>query len=558
MNNSFIYKTDRPWPNPRLKRAAIVGHVDEKSARLWFRMAEPGSYVLLIYQALADAQDAIFSGFKAVPYTGMNALPDYVGEINFGVPDYGKDATCVVNVGGLQPGTEYRYAVYGEADGKLRILLGQDHPYRFRTLPSKREPLSFAFYSCHMPFKETIFGNTNVVNMEMWDCLNDVMERHYQQDFRFAIAGGDQVYADGVKSLDIWAYLNKSMHKKAGEVFPSQEEMVSWYRDIYRGYWGFLSLRKAYSRYPTYMIWDDHELGDGWGSHYLNDKKNDELHELMPDFKEKGLERADCLTLLDRMKQAATQVYVEYQHSHNPDTPPGQYDYSIMHQNTAVYFLDGRGKRDINRAKNKILGTAQLARFTAWLENLNPADTRYVFVVSAVPVLHMKPVFVNADESTLADLADLQDDLRDAWEHKLHDVERRALLKALFATAKRGIRVSILSGDVHVSAVFRMVDEESKAVVYQLTSSALTYGKPRLLGWVLGKFVPDTGVSDDGYAFERLVLYTDSNFGVVRVDPHADEVVFQLYAQQQVEHPDADVEARPVTHAVAKIKLDFG
>ena len=558
MSDSFVYKNDRPWPNPRLKRAAIVGHVTDQTARLWFRTAGPGDYALLIYVASADPQDAIYNGFDAVPYAGMATLPNYVGSIDFKVADYSTDSTCVVNVGGLMAETEYRYALFGEEAGIKRILLGHDHPYRFRTLPAMEKPLSFAFYSCHMPYHDSIFGNTNIINMEMWDCLNEVMDRHYAEDFRFLIAGGDQVYVDGVKRLDIWKYLNKAMNKDNGQLGPSVGEMATWYRDIYRGYWGFPSLRKAYSRYPTYMMWDDHELMDGWGSYFLKGGKNDELAEVFPQRKEKDLTRADCLTLLERMKQAAFQVYREYQHSHNPDTPYGQYDYSISHHSTAIYFLDSRSNRDINRASNKILGAQQLARFTAWLENLDPAKTRYLFVLSTVPVLHMKPVFVNADSTTLADLADLQDDLRDSWEHDMHTAERQALLQALFAAAQRGIKISILSGDVHISAVFRMVDEQTKAVIYQLTSSALTYGKPRLLGWILGNTVPDKGTSDDGYQFERLALYTDSNFGLVQVDPVADEVMFQLYGEQRVQHPDGTQEDRPVTHSITKIKLDFG
>ena len=98
-------------------------------------------------------------------------------------------------------------------------------------------------------------------------------------------------------------------------------------------------------------------------------------------------------------------------------------------------------------------------------------------------------------------MANLQDDLRDAWEHKLHDSERKALVEALFEAANRGIKVSILSGDVHAAAVFRMVDEQSGAVVYQLTSSAITYNIPRFLGWILGNTVPDVDRSDDGYRF---------------------------------------------------------
>jgi alkaline phosphatase D len=338
MNASFIYKNDRPWPNPRLKRAAIVGHVTAETAKIWFRTAAPGKYEVLVYSADADPDDQLFHTFKSVPYQGMETLPDFVGRIPLSIPDYGQDSTVVAEIAELQPGTEYRYALYGEEDGKMRILLGQDQPYRFRTMPEQDAPLSFAFNSCHMPYNSTLFGNTEAVGMEMWDCLNEVMERHYAKDFRFLIAGGDQVYVDGVKTLDIWKYLNKTMSRKDGQVYPLKDEMVSWYRDIYRGYWGFPSVRKAFGRFPTYMIWDDHELADGWGSFFLTGGKNDELDEIFTQRKDKKLRRADCLELLDRMKQAAFQVYMEYQHCHNPDTPEGQYDYAIRQQSTSVYY----------------------------------------------------------------------------------------------------------------------------------------------------------------------------------------------------------------------------
>ncbi|HFD79506.1 MAG TPA: alkaline phosphatase family protein [Gammaproteobacteria bacterium] len=557
MEHSFVYKNDRPWPNPRLKRAAIVGHTTADSTRLWFRTAAPGDYELLLYPARADSDDSLFAGFRNVPYD-TDALPVYVRRIPFTVTDYAQDSTHVVDVDGLAPLTEYRYALYGPDGGIGRVLLGQDRPYRFRTLPAEEAALSFAFYSCHMPYKHSIFGGTNVVNMAMWSCFNDVMRRHYAEDLRFVIGGGDQVYVDGVKTLDIWRYLNKVMARTDGELRPSRDEMVSWFRDIYRGYWGFPALREAFSSYPTYMIWDDHELKDGWGSDRFRRRGRDDLdRKIFPARRKKGLSRSDCRELLRRMESAGKQVYREYQHAHNPPTPEGRYDYSFLHASSAFYMLDGRGYRDVNRRSRRILGQAQLRRFTEWLEALDPARTRYLFVVSAVPVLHMKPVFVNSDDTTAAELAEIDDDLRDAWEHSLHDSERRALLAALFAAAARGLRVCILSGDVHTSAVFRMTDEDSGAVLYQLTSSAITYNKPRLLGWLLGNTVPDAGRSDDGYRFERLALYTDSNFSLLRVDPAADRVVFQLYGQQQVGHPEGTREDRPVTHSIARLELDF-
>jgi alkaline phosphatase D len=560
VENSFIFKNDRPWPNPRLKRAAIVGHTTHDSVRLWFRTANPGNFTLLLYPIQSKAaQDVIFNGFKQVPYGQLDELPAAVRKISFTVDDFSHDTTYVQDVNGLTPLTEYAYALCGVDGDDIRILIGQDERHSFRTLPSQERSLSFGFYSCHMPYKVSIFGNTNIVNMEMWECMNEALSRHKEEDLRFLVAGGDQAYVDGVDSLNIWKYLNKVMHKERGKLYPSLEEMVSWYRDIYRGYWGFPAVRRAFASYPTYMIWDDHELADGWGSFELDRNGNkDELDKVFPQRKARKLRRADCFALLDRMRQAAIQVYTEYQHSHNPPSPvDGQYDYAVNHGSTALYFLDTRGYRDINRSKNRILGDEQLSRFCLWLKNLDPQQTRYLFIVSTVPLMHMCSVVANADESTAAKLAGLQDDLRDSWENDLHEEERKALVKALFDTAKRGIKISILSGDVHTSAVFRMVCKQSGAVIYQLTSSAITYNKPRLLGWILGETVPDKGSSKDGYDFERLALYTESNFAMLRIDPSEDEIIFQLYGMQKVQHPDGAEEDRPVTHSIMKQKLQF-
>ena len=557
MDNSFIYRNDRPWPNPRLKRAAIVGHTTDTSARIWFRTSSPGQYTLLLYPSQPEEIDVVFDGFKAVPYTALNDLPAYVRRIQILIENYDHDSTYVTDIEDLNPLTEYLFALHGEEDNKLRILLGQDRPYSFRTLPATQTSHSFAFYSCHLPYKHSIFGGTNVVNMEMWNILNSVAKRHYKDDFRLIIGGGDQVYTDGVKTLDIWKYLNKKMCKVDTELHPSADEMISWYRDIYRGYWGFPAVKEAFSSYPNYMIWDDHELKDGWGSDILSGSGKDDLDEIFPKRKQKKLSRHDCLELLSRMGSAAKRVYEEYQHSHNPDTPTDIYDFSISNDSYSIYFLDGRGYRDVNRRSRRVLGQSQLNRFIGWLDALDPAKTRYLFVVSAVPILHMTPVLVNADDNLAADLANLQDDLRDAWEHKLHDSERKALVNALFKAENRGIRVSVMSGDVHTSAVFRLTEKASGAVIYQLTSSAITYSKPRLLSWLLGNTVLDEGESSDGYSFERLALYTESNFSVVNIDTVSDSVFFQLYGQQSVAHPENEDEDRPMTHSIAKIKLYF-
>ena len=62
------------------------------------------------------------------------------------------------------------------------------------------------------------------------------------------------------------------------------------------------------------------------------------------------------------------------------------------------------------------------------------------------------------------DVGNLTDDLKDAWEHPLHDEERKSLMRVLFQAAARGIKVAILSGDVHVSAAFKISDGEGNSI----------------------------------------------------------------------------------------------
>jgi alkaline phosphatase D len=539
----------------------IVGHTTATTAKIWVRAWRPGDFSLLYYPTNMAGADEFRQQLRKVPFD-VAQLPTGVMQTPFNIADFSSDTISVQTLIGLFPFTDYSYALYGiDTSNNRRILLGQDGgsdklAYSFRTLSDEAmRPISFGFYSCHMPYSESIFGSLQIENMEMWDSLVTTLRRHRERNqLAFLIGGGDQVYVDGIDSLSIWNYLNSCLKKNPG-VIPNKEAMLSWYRDIYRGYWGFPQLKKAFSQCPTYMLWDDHEFGDGWGSFFLKENsKKDEMDEIFPDWKKKGLTYQDCTNILQTMGECAKQVYWEYQHSHNPDNG-ALFDYSLSVNGTALYFLDGRGYRDVNRDAYRILGKDQLDRFSAWLVALDPLTTPFVFIVSAVPLMHLSSTIVNADNAAV-DAANLEDDLRDAWEHYLHDVERKKLVDMLFDAASRGLKVSILSGDVHVSAAFRMTDEHGNAI-YQLTSSAITYNVPLPMGWILGAGVEDTGTSSDGYSFKRLALYTGRNYAMICVDPEAGTADFQLYSSQKVSHPSGEKDDQPVTHAMVKVELTF-
>ncbi len=45
---SFYDKEPRPWPNPLLTSASIVGHITDTTCRLWIRVFQPSKYWLVV------------------------------------------------------------------------------------------------------------------------------------------------------------------------------------------------------------------------------------------------------------------------------------------------------------------------------------------------------------------------------------------------------------------------------------------------------------------------------------------------------------------------------
>ncbi|MFQ5685112.1 MAG: alkaline phosphatase D family protein [Candidatus Scalindua sp.] len=268
----------------------------------------------------------------------------------------------------------------------------------------------------------------------------------------------------------------------------------------------------------------------------------------------------DGKEILDRMECAVKQAYREYQHSHNPKTnyDDGVWDYGFYYGGCAFYILDGRGHRDINRSSYRILGEEQFERFKNWMESEETEKKQFLFVLAAVPVFHLRTSVANKDKAVFAKITKIGDDLRDSWEHDLQDEERNKLCSLLFAASARGQKVSILSGDVHMAAAYKIKNSYGN-IIYQLTSSAITYHTTLLSGWILGKTaLPEEGTLEGGLSFERLGIWTQSNFSILRVWPDEGKVEFHLYTAQSMKPMEGCLdEEEPLAHSLPKIVLDF-
>jgi alkaline phosphatase D len=584
-SKDFFYGLDEnPYPNGYFKRMSIVGETTQNSAKLWFRTGGPGDYIVLLYK-VPQHKDERFAAFSHFPFD--TTMHQWDQEISFSITDRSDDYTTVVMVENLDPDVLYGYALFSNTNTATgEILLGKKRKHTFRTLPEDlNTPFSFGLYSCHMPYKDKnrFFSDQtpDIRNANLWNFMHDALVTHRNREdlrLRFLIGGGDQVYCDGVESINIWKFLNKKIKKKKDghPNYPSQEAMLSWFRSIYRGYWNFNPLQQIFANTPTYMMWDDHELCDGFGSYRHDALKEDigEYAKLLPNLKKRHYTYEESMQVIKDMEWAAKKAYYEYQHSHNPDTSgekesddimKRQWDYSVDQGHTALYFLDGRGNRDFMRPDYKVHGKEQIDRLETWINNMiSDESKKFLFISIAVPVFHLKPYVPQLGDRFFGRLLKLQDDLRDSLEHDAHTDERDKLCELLFKAAAHGKKVCILSGDVHMGASYKIRKKETGAVIYQLTSSAITYNVHKYVGKVLGKIVmPEQGyIKGTDYTFERVVTpLPEGNFSIIQIKPDEEKVIFRLYTERYF--PGSEDEegvvagVSPVINSIQPVELDF-
>src|SRR3712207_6109142 len=80
------------------------------------------------------------------------------------------------------------------------------------------------------------------------------------RDARFLALIGDQIYSDGVEPIDVRDRMRKLRPP------PSEEQLREAYRWIYRGSFNVPDFRHLLEAQPTLMVWDDHDIAEGWGA----------------------------------------------------------------------------------------------------------------------------------------------------------------------------------------------------------------------------------------------------------------------------------------------------
>ena len=335
----------------------------------------------------------------------------------------------------------------------------------------------------------------------MWQRMAD---EHEEERFHYLLMGGDQLYADSIwdevdvlRDLEmkivgrrfrrlrgIWNKLTgRSVSKAVAEYrIPSEEregfeeQLARFYEQLYVDAWSDQATSYMLSSVPTVMMWDDHDIFDGWGSH------SDEL------------QRAEVFATIFRVARRYFEIFqVRTDLNRSLFTKSVSTHHYSMHvtlRSVEVFVLDNRS----SRTQYQIMADEQYEDLKtelatpksgdALFANASNAREKVLCFVIPVPVAHLD--YASRAEGLLNQLAQsdfrrtVSDDAIDHWDHAYHKEEQKRLLDLVFDAARKHTPyyVCLVSGDVHTAGAATITHDESNDKVTQLISSGIAHAPP--------------------------------------------------------------------------------
>ncbi|KAK0669434.1 hypothetical protein QBC41DRAFT_249989 [Cercophora samala] len=374
-------------------------------------------------------------------------------------------------------------------------------------VPAITESMRIMFHSCN--------GFSVGTDEEAYSgaCLwKDVMRKHEERPFHVMIGGGDQIYNDGIRvqgPLKKWTAIGNPK-KRREYPFPEslREECDDYYLKNYIRWYGIEPFAAANGQIPQINIWDDHDIIDGFGS-YVNDFMKCAVfrgiggvahkyyllfqHHLAPPPSTYTSDAIHAAGGEEGQGIDPNQFMTAYVHPRITEsgyingTKPGPYVaehshnlYARLGARIAFVGIDARTERTRHQINYPETYDAIFARlkeeFTAaansdqplkhlilllgvpiayprltWLENIFSSP-----VIAPIKLLNRRVGLGGSFFNSFDGSVDLLDDLDDHYTARTHKKERNRLIERFQALAAEfSIRVTILSGDVHLAALGR-------------------------------------------------------------------------------------------------------
>lgn len=356
-------------------------------------------------------------------------------------------------------------------------------------VPAKDAAPVMAYASCNGFSSLKLMKNTKVPNAQ-WAALN---KKHQTSPLHLLLLGGDQIYFDSMweelDTLSDWAALPTDEAQKRAPTESMKRQVAAYYRTLYLKRWTQKDPAQAFATIPTLMMWDDHDIFDGWGS-----------------YPEK-LQQCKVYAEIFGNAREAFRLYQQQcaPGALHPLALPGQnhFTFGCRIGPVAILAPDMRSERTLTQ----VLSSASWKATYDWLDALPDANAsggvKHLFLMSSIPVVHPDFGTLESALGIFPGYQELEDDLRDHWTSVPHRQERLRLIHRLLDfSAKKCARVTLLSGDVHVGAVGVVRSQRATGadagmrVINQLTSSGIVHPAPPgmvlfFLEHVIGKVISD-------------------------------------------------------------------
>lgn len=323
-----------------------------------------------------------------------------------------------------------------------------------------------AYASCN-GFSDYKLMSSTDHHYALWE---DLLAQHQRQPFALMLLGGDQVYADSlwaeVPAIKAWNALKRKdkVQRKATKVM--REQLDRFYARLYLERWNEPSVALALATIPNIMMWDDHDIFDGWGSYPADIQQCDVYQAIYTVAR-------DYFRLFQLRTMANSTLFAA-------DTDCPSHGFGLQFRGYSVLGMDHRSERTLRQ----VMAAAQWQQVIQFLTQAH-GD---LLVLSGVPVVYRD--FSMAEKALDATPweEELTDDLKDHWRAREHQGERARLIMHLLQSGRRRqARTVILSGDVHVGCLGVIRDKSvagARVNVHQVVSSAIVHPAPSQIQWL--------------------------------------------------------------------------
>lgn len=361
------------------------------------------------------------------------------------------------------------------ADVRWQPLSAQGWPFY---QPGVQERPKLGYASCN-GFSDATLANSTAEPYQLWQAMQQqqaLAEQGLATPLSMLLMGGDQVYADAlwhqVPALARWQHLSHGQKIKMRASQVMRQQLQRFYSDLYVNRWRQPAMARIFATVPSVMMWDDHDIFDGWGSY--------------------PAELQQC-EVYRAIFQAAQQHYVALQlrgagNQSRLAPDADHYSQAFTFRHYRIIALDHRSERRLDQ----IMSPAHWQAFIAHLQTIDSGD---LLLLSAVPVVYRDFSFAEQAVDATPWQEELTDDLKDHWRAREHQGERLRLIMRLLANAAERHRQSmgktvILSGDVHVgclgivSAKPAPTDTATAPLyLHQVVSSGIVHPAPSFMAW---------------------------------------------------------------------------